>query len=250
MSVVEDLNINIGLDLDDLETEYRQKVLVIEDEPDTALLLKQLLRSSGFNVMSAGNGQQALKKIIDHAPDLILLDLFLPGMDGWETFIYIRQMTECPVIILSALCTKEEVVKGLQRGADDYIGKPFNNAEVIERIKAVLRRSSKPREITRMVFPRIDLVIDLVAQDVVYKQQVIHLTQKEFDLLAILAKMAPNLVSYDVICNSVWGEMAIDVRSRTKYLVYLLRNKFNEVCPDTNIIVNVDRVGYKLLTGE
>jgi DNA-binding response OmpR family regulator len=239
--------ISAGIDLDEVDAD-RQRILVVEDEFDTIFLLKQILRIAGFNVMSANSGQEALKKIVDHKPDLVLLDLMMPEMDGWETLMNLRQMTDVPVIIVSAISAKTEIVRGLSSGVDDYVTKPFYNAEIVARVKAVLRRSGKPQEVSRLVFPQVSLVVDLMAQEVSYHNREIRLTPKEFSVLAVLAKHAPAIVSYETISQAVWGEDSPDVRKRTKYLVYLLRRKFDKVIPDGNLILNVDRLGYKLQT--
>ncbi len=240
----------IGIDLDDVRALERQQILVIEDEPDTVYLLKQVLRIAGFNVMSALGGQEALKKLAEYKPDLVLLDLMMPEMSGWEVYNYLRQMTDVPVIIISAIGEKEEVVKGLHLGVDDYITKPFHNAEVVERVRAVLRRANKQQEVNRLVFPNINLVIDFTSQEAVLNGNELSLTPKEFAILAILSKSAPAIVRYETIAQSVWRQDLPEVRNRTKYLVYLLRRKFEEAMPGSNLILNMDRRGYRLQTGE
>ena len=243
-----DQSVGMGIDLDQVDAVDRHRVLVVEDELDTIFLLKQILRIAGFNVVSASSGNEALKKVVDYQPDIVLLDLMMPEMDGWQTFEYLRQMTEVPVIIVSALGTKEEVVSGLKQGVDDYISKPFYNKEVVERVKAVLRRTQNSQEISRLVFPQIDLIVDLMTQEVILVGERIRLTPKEFSVLSILAKHAPAIVSYETISDSVWGEDSPDVRKRTKYLIYLLRRKFEKAVSKSNLILNVDRIGYKLQT--
>lgn len=241
---------SVGLDLDEAETSERQLLLVVEDDPDTIYLLKQILRIAGFNVMSAMSGQDALKKIVEFEPNLVLLDLMLPEMDGWEIYSYLRQMTNVPVVIVSALGNKEEIVKGLHRGADDYITKPFHNAEVVERVRAVLRRSGKVQEVNRLVFPSINLTVDFMNQQVTLNSIQLDLTPKEFAVLAVLAKHAPGITRYETIAQHVWHTDSAEARNRTKYLIYLLRRKLEEAAPDSNLIVNLDRRGYKLQTGE
>ena len=251
MSEYEPPAANIGIDLDQIESLERQRVMVVEDEVDTIFLLKQIFRIAGFNVVSAMDGEDALKKIVKYEPDMVLLDIMMREMDGWETLKYIRQMTEVPVMFISALGRKQDVVRGLQAGVDDYVTKPFHSEELIERVRAVLRRTQKPKEISRFVFPQVDLVIDQTNQEVVFGEHTISLTQREFAVLAVLAKHAPAIVSYETIASEVWGEDETDsanARKRTKYLVYLLRQKFNEVDPENKLIVNVDRLGYKLDT--
>ncbi|MCD4671851.1 MAG: response regulator transcription factor [Anaerolineaceae bacterium] len=239
-----------GIDLDDVGAMGRQRIMVVEDEGDTVYLLKNILRMAGFNVMSASGGEEALQKIGLHEPDLILLDLMMPDMDGWETFEYIRKMTETPVIFISALSSKEHIIKGLRTGVDDYITKPFHNEELVERVRAVLRRAGRTKEINRFVFPAIEMVVNIKGQQVQLADEHIHLTAKEFAVLAVLAKHAPQVVNYQTISESVWGADSTEARKRAKYLVYLLRRKFNEIIPDAELIQNVDRLGYRLNTND
>ena len=238
----------VGVDLDEVETVERKRVLVVEDDMDTIFLLKQILRLAGFNVLGALSGREAIRKASDLKPDLVLLDLMMPEMDGWETFSYLRQVTDAPVIIVSALGAKDDVVRALHSGVDDYVTKPFYNAEVVARVNAVLRRSMKPQELSRLVFPQVGLMVDRMTQEVSIVGEKIQLTHKEFSVLAVLAKHAPAIVSYETIADAVWGEDSPDVRKRTKYLVYLLRRKFEQVPGGKDLILNVDRLGYKLQT--
>lgn len=238
----------IGVDLDQVDGQERQRILVIDDEADTSYLLKQILRIAGYNVLSAANGAEAIKKTMEYSPNLILLDIMMPEMDGWETFEYLKRMTNVPVIVVSALTSKDHIVDGLRQGIDDYIPKPFYNAEVIERVNAVLRRTNRPQEITRLVFPSVGLTIDLINQEVELLGNSIRLTPKEFSVLSALAKNAPAIVPYEKISHLVWGEDSADVRKRTKYLIYLLRQKFDKISSGSQLILNVDRLGYKLQT--
>lgn len=245
---MEEVN-SMGIDLDELEIRQRRRVLVVEDELDTVFLLKQVLRMAGFNVLSATSGREALLKAAEQEPDLVLLDLMMPEMDGWAILNHLRQMIDnVPVIIVSARGSKDDVVKGLAAGADDYIAKPFYNAELSERVKAVLRRTNKPRELSRLVFPDISLELDLNMQEVTICGQVVRLTPKEFDIFSLLAKHSPAIVSYESIADSVWGDDSPEIRRRIKYLIYLLRRKFENICADPNLILNIDRLGYKLQT--
>jgi DNA-binding response OmpR family regulator len=237
-----------GIDLDEASTDSRQSVIVIDDEADTVYLLKLLLRNAGFNVMSAACGEDALRKILEHQPDLVLLDIMMPVMDGWEFYRYLKQVAEVPVIIISALGTKECIIKGLHNGADDYIVKPFDNSEVVERIHAVLRRSGKKHTSGRLIFPGIGLVIDTASQEVSIRGQPIGLSPKEYSILKILALNAPSIVRYETIATTLWDRDSREVRNRTKYLVYLLRRKLEKVNPSRQLILNLDRRGYKLQT--
>ena len=238
----------IGVDLDEVSSTIRHSVLIVDDDPDTVMLLKQILLRGGFNVMGAMGGKEALEKVGRHNPDLILLDIMMPDMDGWETFQNIQTITEAPVIVISALGSKEQVVDGLRHGVDDYIPKPFYNPEVVERVHTVLRRAGKKTEISSLIFPDVNLSIDLRMNQVIFNQQEVHLPPKEFAFLTLLAKNAPAIVSYETIGEVIWGGQSPGIRKRTNYMVYLLRQRFDEVEPGVELIKNVDRVGYKLIT--
>jgi len=236
----------MGFDLDEVAIEERWRVLIVDDDPDTVYLLKQILRLAGFDVMGALSGEEALKRINKETPDLVLLDIMMPVMDGWETFARIHEMTEVPVIAITALGMNEDIVKGLRVGMDDYLTKPFYNPEVVERVKTVLRRAGKQHEPNRMEFPQVNLVLDMKSQEVTLNGREVRMTQKEFILLSLLAKNTPAIVTYDTIAEVLWGSKAENVRKRTNYLAYLLRKKFLKIAPDVDLIINVDRIGYRL----
>jgi len=236
-----------GIDLDEITKASRQTILVVEDEPDTVFLLKQILRMAGYNVLSAVNGYEAIQKCMDIHPDLILLDLMMPEMDGWQTYQYLREATDVPVIVISAIHNKEDVVRALRIGMDDYITKPFVNAEVVARVQAVLRRARPAKQSDRLVFPHEGLIINFTTQEVIYQQKHIQLTGKEFAILACLAKHAPEVVHYKTIAEEVWGKDSPQVRNRIKYLIYLLRQKLGSVVQSSELIQNIDRLGYKLI---
>jgi DNA-binding response OmpR family regulator len=242
-------NVASGVDLDEVYTSERHSVLVVEDEPDTVTLLKHILRTAGFNVMSAMGGSEAVKKCAEIKPDLVLLDLMMPGMDGWDTYRYLRQIGNIPVIVISAINSKEEIVRTLRLGVDDYLTKPFFSAEVIARVQAVLRRYGKTEELSRIVFPSVNLVIDFQTQKVTLLYQTVQLTNKEFAILGVLARNAPEVVNYQAIAQQVWGVDTPDVRKRIKYLVYIIRRKFQSLDSSRELISNVDRLGYKMNTG-
>ncbi|GAP14524.1 response regulators consisting of a CheY-like receiver domain and a winged-helix DNA-binding domain [Longilinea arvoryzae] len=247
-SAIVNSSISPGVDLDEVYATERVRVLVVDDDSDLVVLIKHILRSSGFDVLSANNGVEALRRAREVQPDLVLLDLMMPEMDGWVTLQNLRQFSNAPVIVLSALSSKDEIVRCLYEGVDDYMTKPFYKGEVVARINAVLRRAKQPRETTRFTFPKVGLVIDIKTQEVIFSNHSIQLTAKEFALLALLAKNAPGVVSYPVIAQTVWGEDVPNVRQRTKYLIFLLRRKFEEIDPNFALIQSMDRMGYKLKT--
>lgn len=239
----------IGADLDEVYASNRKRILVVEDEPETVILLKHILRSAGYNVLGATSGPEALKKFSEVKPNLVLLDLMMPGMDGWETYRYLRQMSDVPVMIISAISNKEEVVRALRMGVDDYLTKPFINAEVVARVEAVLRRAhTASQEVDRLLFPEVDLIVDFRTQEILHCGQHIQLTGREFSIMALLARSAPAIVAYHDIAMQIWDEDSAEARNRIKYLVHLLRRKFLKLPGNPDFIENVDRLGYKLRT--
>jgi DNA-binding response OmpR family regulator len=239
-----------GVDLDEIQPVNRRRILVIDDEPDTIHLLKHIFINDGFNVSGAVSGKEAIKKILDVNPSIIILDLLMPEMNGAQTFEEIRKLMDVPVIILSAVSQKDEIVRMLQNGVDDYITKPFSSDEVTARVRAVLRRAEKPVVLNVLSFPNIELIIDLETYEVTYKNNRIQLTGKMFEVLALLGKSAPKVVNYRELTEKIWGNNSPSVRNRLKYLIYLLRQEFLKIDTAADLVENIDRLGYKLVTGE
>jgi len=237
----------MGVDLNGLTSESISTVLVVDDDQDTVFLLKKILLNAGFNVMGAQGGEEAIRKTAQKQPDLVLLDILMPNMDGYDTMKHLREMVGLSIIFISALGSKEQVVEGLKRGGDDYITKPFYQPEVVERVKAVLHRAGTKSKLNRLVFPKIGLILDMGAHQIVLNEKVLHLPPKEFAFLSLLAKNTPTVVTYKTIGEEVWSKHVPEVRKRANYMVYLLRNKFAEIAPGVKLIKNVDRVGYVLI---
>lgn len=237
-----------GLDLDAVQELGDQRVvLVVEDDPDTLNLLKLTLRRAGMNVVGAMDGKQAIRKWMETNPNIVLLDLMMPEMDGWETLSQLRAITDAPIIILSALSQKEMVVRGLKEGADDYVSKPFMGDEVVARVEAAIRRSGPKEPVSKLVFPEKDLVMDLETHQVTFRNAVIDLTPREFAVLEILAKQHPKPVSYEMLAKEVWGEDNEKIRERIKWIVYLLRQKIEKDPSRPELILNKTRFGYQLV---
>ena len=236
-----------GLDLDAVEMLSDQRVvMVVEDDPDTLNLLKLSLRRAGLNVVGAIDGKQAIRKWVDANPNIVILDLMMPEMDGWETLSQIRAISDAPVIILSALSQNDNVVRGLREGADDYVTKPFQNDEIVARVEAALRRSGPAVASQKLIFPENKLVVDLETHQVSLDGKFIELTPREFSVFSVLAKQHPKPVAYANIANDVWGEDNEKIRERIKWIVYLLRQKIEADPKKPKLIVNKVRYGYQL----
>jgi DNA-binding response OmpR family regulator len=239
-----------GVDLDSVQNNERRTVLIVDDEPDTITLLKHIFINNNFNVSGANSGKEALRKLNDVNPSIIILDLLMPEMDGLQTLAEIHKVSEVPVIMLSAVNRKEDIINALHLGTDDYVVKPFNGDELIARVNGVLRRSEKQIGTTSLSFPEVNLSVDLKTYEVNYQGKNIQLTGKMFEVLAILAKNAPKVVKYQELSETVWNENSVSVRNRLKYLVYLLRKEFFNIDKEHELILNVDRLGYKLVTSK
>lgn len=234
------------------------KVLVVEDEPALADALEYSLSRQGYEVSVAGDGVKALEMARQTIPDLVVLDIMLPQLDGYEVCRILRQETNAPIIMLTARADEVDKVVGLEVGADDYLTKPFSMRELIARVKALLRRVRLDREETattsapnghpdvpteRMVFD--DLVIDLSRREVSVGGGVFHLKPKEFDLLVFLARNRGIVLSRDLILERVWG-WDYDGGSRTVDVhVRWLREKIEADPANPTRLVTVRGIGYR-----
>jgi two-component system response regulator ResD len=225
------------------QQEASWRVLVVDDEPRIRELLKKYLAAEGFTVGEAADGDAALAEARTGRWDLIVLDLMLPGRDGWDVCRQIRKNRDVPVIMLTARGDEMDRVLGLEIGADDYIVKPFSPREVAARVKAVLRRAAKnagPSD--QLSFD--DLVIDPVARVVSVSGKSLSLTPKEFDLLLVLAKAPGRVFRRDELLNSVWGyDFYGDSRTVDTHITRL-RDKLGRTGA-RSFITTVWGVGYK-----
>jgi DNA-binding response OmpR family regulator len=236
-----------GIDLDMLYTlDNRNRVLVIDDDSDTVRLVKEILRMAGYDVTGAHGCTEAHKKCAEWNPDVILLDLMMPEIDGWQTLERLRQVTSAPIIIVTALSDKDNVVKGLHLGAEDYVTKPFYSEEIIARVRNLIKRTGSRQPIRRLVFAETGLEIDFTSKEVKIRKQTYYPTVKEFAVLELLARNAPATVSYQTIANKLWDGDSPAARKRIKYLIYLLRQSLEQDPSNPRIILNAEGVGYRL----
>jgi two-component system KDP operon response regulator KdpE len=236
-----------GIDLDSYITGPQgPRVMIVDSDPKMLSEMKLILRRNGYDVIGAGDASQALKKYALLLPDLVLMDIKMSGCNGYEVMRQMRQLGNAPIIFVSAKTTDWDVVEGLQAGADDYIIKPFHDAELVARVQSVLRRSEKGAPARRLVFPNIGLVIDMKTRQVSFMDQEIHLSNQEFEILALLARHPDEPVTQQAIALEVWGEASRRVNNRIKYLIYLLRRKLGGDTSQPSIIVTHGRMGYSL----
>jgi DNA-binding response OmpR family regulator len=238
----------VGSDLDLASTLPRQRVLVIDDDPDFITMTKLILVQAGFDVAGALGCNAALEKCSEVNPDLILLDLMMPEIDGFETYKRLSQVTEAPVIVITASGDRANAVRSLEAGVQDYISKPFYNAEMVARIQAVLKRSKPVEEEAFSIFPEVGLLIKFDSREVFLHDKFIQLVPREFSLLSILAKNAPKPVHYTDITHHMWGEDNPKNRSHLKNIVFSLRQKLEEVPTNPKLLINYRSLGYHLVT--
>jgi len=229
----------------------REKILIVEDEKDIIKMLEYNLKKEGFKVIDARDGEDALDLALREYPDLILLDLMLPGMDGLEVCKALKKeakTSSIPIIMLTAKGQESDKVVGLELGADDYITKPFSPRELVARIKAVLRRAAEKEKLPE-IFQAGDLRIDFARISVTVKGKALTLTAKEFELLKTLLKAKGRVLSRDYLLDTIWGfDHAMEIQTRTVDVhIRTLRKKLKS---EAGKIVTVKNYGYRFETEE
>ena len=217
-------------------------VLVVDDDLALAEMLGIVLRNEGLDVLHCADGPSALETFATHRPDLVLLDVMLPGMDGIEVCRRMRAESGVPIVMLSARTDTVDVVVGLESGADDYVVKPFKPQELIARVRARLRRG-EPEEPERLSIG--DLVIDVAGHSVKRDGKIVGLTPLEFDLLVALARKPWQVFSREVLLEQVWGYRHAGDTRLVNVHVQRLRSKIEHDPEHPEIVVTVRGVGYK-----
>ena len=222
-------------------------VLVVDDEPDVRSLVRLLLERAGYNVSEAIDGRAALRHIFSEVPDLVLLDVTMPDIDGWQTLQRIRDVTDVPVIMLTAASTELEKVRGLKSGADDYVTKPFGRQELLARIDAILRRSVDREEDAPQAIDDGLVAIDPVTAAATVRGTPVHLTPLEFRLLHTLVRHPGEVIGRDRLLELVWGSDRAAPEQVKLYVGYL-RRKLESVMPADDVPIETVRgFGYRYL---
>jgi two-component system KDP operon response regulator KdpE len=223
-----------------------KRILLVDDDVDLLGLMESMFSQAGAKVYAATSGGQALQLLAAHPPELVLLDIMMPGMDGFETCTQIRQRSRVPVIFLTALGKDKEVVRGLEIGAVDYVTKPFSPRVLVARAAAALRQAklvSLPE--IQPVYDDGYLRIDLAARRVSVQDEAVKLTPIEYGLLTCLFQNAGRVVSYDEILDRVWGEVYRDSNNYVHVYIRHLRQKL-EPDPDEPTYIHTERgTGYR-----
>ena len=224
-----------------------KKILVVDDEPTQVRLVDQVLTHHGYEVLKASGGQEALRIIFEQKPDLVLLDVVMPGIDGWQTCSRIREVTDIPIILLTGQRNSEEdIVRGLDYGADEYLSKPLGNRELVARVRAALRRAEQPsvKEKRKASFSDECLTVDVAERKVMLKGVRIKLTPREFRLLALLVENADRVLAHQQVLESVWGWEYIDDVDYVRIYISHLRQKIEPDPSQPRYIITEPGVGY------
>ncbi len=222
------------------------RILVVEDDPGIRKFLRVALEAQGFHLAESASGKEGIGNAAVFAPDLVVLDLGLPDMDGKDVILSIREWSQVPILILSVRHAEEEKVAALDAGANDYVLKPFGIAELLARVRALLRASRRGATDEAEIV-RGDLRIDLARHEVTLAGEAVRLTRKEFDLLALLARHAGRIVTHRQLLNDIWGPAHEHDLQYLRVFVGRLRAKLGDDPSAPRFILNEPGVGYRFL---
>jgi two-component system KDP operon response regulator KdpE len=221
-------------------------VLVVDDEPQLRRFLRASLPAQGYRLVEAGTGEEALREAAARPPDLVLLDLGLPDLDGVEVTRRLREWSAAPILVLSARDQEQDKIRALDAGADDYLTKPFGTGELLARMRVALRHATRGEAGDEPVVTIGDLRLDLGRRRVTVGEREVRLTRTEYRLLALLARHAGKVLTHRQLLKEVWGPGAVD---QTHYLrVYMgqLRHKIEADAAQPRYLLTETGVGYRL----
>ncbi len=219
-------------------------ILVVDDDVRILRMMQRMLELEGYRVLTASNGEAALAVFDEEIPDLVLLDVMMPGMDGYTVCQYIREFCQIPIIMVTAKGNDEEKVQGLDAGADDYVVKPFSSRELVARVKAVLRRAKLWDERPEPAFHFNGLVIDFARHRVTIGGQEVNLTATEYKLLSYLARTAGRVVTPGQILEKVWGKGYLGETHLLQTNMARLRQKLKDDPRNPRYIMTKPGIGY------
>lgn len=225
------------------------KILVVDDDPTLRRFLQDFLREEKYTVIAAANGNEALRQAYREHPDLVVLDVMMPGMDGWEVTARLREMSDVPIILLTAKSAEADKLRGFSLGVDDYLTKPFSFAELNARIQAVLNRARHKPLTERNVLRIGDLEVDLDRRELRREGQPVALTPTEFRLMEVLARNAGKAVAETELVREVWGAYRQENTTTVRRYIFLLRKKIEPQPDEPRYIVTVRGYGYRLEGG-
>ena len=232
----------------------KDKVLIVEDEQSISNFISMILTANGYDTIVVRSGEEALTMISSHCPDLILLDLGLPDMDGMEVLRSVRKWSNLPVVVVSARQHEQDKVDALDSGADDYLVKPFGTSELLARIRAAIRHTRTTLPDGQIAqsgkFISGDLTIDYDKHQVLIAGENAHLTQNEFRIVALLGKCAGKVLTYDFIMKELWGPQSKGNNQILRVNMANIRRKIEKNPAEPQYIFTEVGVGYRMIEGE
>jgi two-component system KDP operon response regulator KdpE len=223
-----------------------QTILLVDDDESLRQVISQYLTQEGYRVIAAGSGAEALRLFYAERPEAVLLDLMMPGMDGWEVCARLRELSDAPILLVTARTSQEDKLRGFRLGIDDYLSKPFSLAELAARLQAVLSRSRKSGAPSEKILAWNDLRMDLGKRQVWCAEKLILLTPTEFRMLEILLRRQGSVVTEEELRQEIWGsERPVDSSAVRRY-VWLLRQKIEGDPTRPARVLAVRGTGYRL----
>lgn len=232
----------------------KEKILVVEDEKSIAHFISTVLNNNGYEAMRARTGQEALSMVSSHCPDLIILDLGLPDMDGMDLLRQIRSWSSLPIVVVSARSHERDKVTALDQGADDYLTKPFGTAELLARVRTAIRHTrtvSSSNEIAQQgTYTVGELVVDFNKHQALVRGENVKLTLSEFRIVSLLAKHAGKVLTYDYIMKELWGPRAGGDNQILRVNMANIRRKIEENPAEPRYLFTEVGVGYRMAEGD
>jgi DNA-binding response OmpR family regulator len=222
----------------------KNTVLVIDDDIRMLRMMKRMLELEGFQVIIANNGDMALKSFEKESPELVLLDIMMPDMDGYTVCHRIREFSQVPIIMVTAKGDDKEKVEGLNIGADDYVTKPFSASELAARVRALLRRTNTKYQPQEAVFKYKDLTVDFASRRVMVDNSELKLTSTEYKLLSYISQNAGRVITPDQLLDKVWGEEYMGAPHLLQVNIARLRKKLGDDAKQPTYIITRPGIGY------
>ena len=221
------------------------KILIVDDDVHLTTTVETILKEAGYAPVAAHTAEDGLRLALRRQPDLALLDIMVPNMGGWELCRRLRAFSDIPIVFLTALSDVDDVVRGLEMGADDYMIKPFQQPELLARIKAHLRRAPDAKLSKKLEFGDGEVTIDLMAHSVTVRGEAVELTPREFELLATLAGDAGRVITSSELVRRAWGMEDPQAKDNLKPYIHYLRRKIEKDLAAPCWILTVRGVGYR-----
>jgi len=225
-------------------------VLAVDDESSILRIIEMQLVSEGFEVQTASTGEEAIEKLTAIDPDILVLDVMMPGMDGLQVLAWVRKVSTVPVVLLTGQAQDRQKISGLNRGADDYLTKPFNPEELAARVRAVLRSTMQEQQESRGVLKVGDVTIDLDSRLVLKGTQPVSLTRTEWNLLNYLAQRAGKVILGTDLLRNVWGPEYVEDNQMLRVWISRLRSKLEGAGGRRSLLTTISGVGYRLNADE